>query len=101
MKWIFFDLGSTLVDESDVTESRLKYAAGHADIDLEAFRVKVCEEAKTSATPIVTAARAYGVELPKWDNSLEKLYPAAPMVLSELYGKYKLGIIACYYSQLI
>ncbi|MCR4791959.1 MAG: HAD family hydrolase [Lachnospiraceae bacterium] len=54
----------------------------------------VCEQAEISPTPIVSAAKAIGVELPKWDNSLEKLYPAASEVLSDLYGKYKMGIIA-------
>lgn len=94
MKWIFFDLGATLVDESDVYKARCDFAVSHSDIGYEEFMKMVCEQAAVSATPIVTAAKAIGVELPKWDNSLEKLYPAAPGVLSELYGKYKLGIIA-------
>ena len=50
--------------------------------------------AKISPTPIRTAAKEYGVTLPEWDNSLEKLYEPVPDVLSALHGKYKLGIIA-------
>ena len=94
MKWIFFDLGATLVDESDVYESRCDFAIRQLNIRPEEFMKKVCEEARISPTPIRTAAKAYGVVLPEWDNSLEKLYGATPGVLSELYGKYKLGIIA-------
>jgi HAD superfamily hydrolase (TIGR01662 family) len=94
MKWIFFDLGATLVDETDVYKSRCDFAVSHSETSLEEFMKMVCEQAEISATPIVTAARSIGVELPKWDNSLEKLYPAAPGVLAALYGKYKLGIIA-------
>lgn len=94
MKWLFFDLGSTLVDESDVCESRCRFAAEQAGIDLREFMDRVYEEARKSATPIKSAAQTYGVELPKWDNSLEKLYDAADHVLSKLHGKYKLGIIA-------
>ena len=94
MKWIFFDLGATLVDESDVYKSRCDFAVSHSEIGYEEFMKMVCEQAAVSATPIVTAAKAIGVELPKWDNSLEKLYPSASGVLAALYGKYKLGIIA-------
>ena len=94
MKWIFFDLGATLVDESDVYKSRCEYAMKHANIDMAEFMSKVCEEARISPTPIGTAAKAYGVTLPEWDNSLEKLYDASRNVIEALYGKYKLGIIA-------
>lgn len=94
MKWIFFDLGATLVDESDVYKSRCEYAAGQAGISYEEFIKKVYEQAGVSPTPIRTAAKLYGVVLPDWDNSLEKLFGSAPKVVSELHGKYKLGIIA-------
>ena len=94
MKWIFFDLGATLVDESDVYKSRCQFAINQLNIDHAEFMNKVYEEAKISPTPIRTAAEAYGVTLPEWDNSLEKLYEAVPDVIKGLYGKYKLGIIA-------
>lgn len=94
MKWIFFDLGATLVDESDVYKSRCRFAIDQLNIDTEEFMNKVYEEARISPTPIGNAAKAYGVTLPEWDNSLEKLYDAAYSVITELYGKYKLGIIA-------
>ena len=94
MKWIFFDLGATLVDENEVYKSRCEYAIKHAQIEPEEFFNKLREVAQVSPTPIMTAARAFGVELPPWDNSLEKLYDAAPGVVSALHGKYKLGIIA-------
>ena len=94
MKWVFFDLGSTLVNESDVYKSRCEYAVQQLNIDLTEFMNKVCEMAKTSPTPIRTAAKSYGVVLPEWDSSLEKLYGATHRVLSALHGKYRLGIIA-------
>ena len=94
MKWIFFDLGATLVDETDVCISRCEYAIRQLNISREDFMNKVYEEARICPTPIRAAAKAYGVSLPEWDNSLEKLYEATGSVLSSLYGKYKLGIIA-------
>ncbi|MBP5451460.1 MAG: HAD family hydrolase [Treponema sp.] len=94
MEWIFFDLGSTLVDESDVYKSRCEFAVKNAGIGYDEFIRKIHEEAKISATPIRTAAKSYGVTLPEWDNSLEKLYDGTRSLLSSLHGKYKLGIIA-------
>ncbi len=94
MRWIFFDLGATLVDESDVYKSRCEYAIRQMNIDPAEFMNRVYEEAKISPTPIRTAAKAYGVGLPEWDSSLEKLYEGAFDIVSYLYGKYKLGIIA-------
>ena len=94
MKWIFFDLGATLVDESDVYKSRCEFAIRQLNIEPAEFMNMIYEQAKISPTPIRTAAKAYGVTLPEWDNSLEKLYKSAPDVLSALHGKYKLGIIA-------
>ncbi len=94
IKYIFFDLGATLVDESDVYKSRCRFAIDQLSIDPEEFMNKVYEEAKISPTPIKTAADAYGVVLPEWDNSLEKLYEAAYGVITDLHGRYKLGIIA-------
>ena len=94
IKYIFFDLGATLVDESDVYKSRCEFAIKQSNIAPEEFMDKVYEEAKISPTPIRTAAKAYGVTLPEWDNSLEKLYEAVPNLIKGLYGKYKLGIIA-------
>ena len=94
MKWIFFDLGATLVDESDVYKSRCEFATRQLNIKPAEFMNMIYEQAKISPTPIRTAAKAYGVTLPEWDNSLEKLYESAPDVLSALHGKYKLGIIA-------
>ena len=94
MEWLFFDLGATLVDESDVYKSRCQFAIRQLNIEPGEFMGKVYEEAKISPTPIRTAAKAYGVTLPPWDSSLEKLYEAAHDVIARLHGKYKLGIIA-------
>ncbi len=93
-KWIFFDLGATLVDESEVYKSRCEYAIRKLNIKPAEFMNKVYEEAKISPTPIRTAAEAYGVVLPEWNSSLEKLYEGVIDVISYLHGKYKLGIIA-------
>ena len=94
MKWIFFDLGATLVDETDVYTSRCDFAVRQLKMDHAEFMNKIYEYAKISPTPIRSAAKAYGVTLPEWDNSLEKLYESTQHVVSALHSRYKLGIIA-------
>lgn len=94
IKYLFFDIGSTLVDETDCYKSRIDYAVKSKNISREEFLSRVYELAKTSATPIKTACSYYNIELPQWDNSLEKLYSDTKWVLEIMSKKYKLGIIA-------
>ena len=94
IKWVFLDMGSTLVDESDVYESRCNYVISAKGLEHDEFIEKVHHAAKVSPTPIKQAAQAYGVALPEWNSSLEKLYLETEDVLKALSGKYKLGIIA-------
>ena len=94
IKWVFLDVGSTLVDESDVYESRCSYVISAKGLERDEFMEKVHQAAKVSPKPIKQAAQAYGVTLPEWDSSLEKLYLGTEDVLKALSGKYKLGIIA-------
>ena len=45
IKYIFFDLGATLVDESDVYKSRCQFAIDQLNIDAAEFMDKVYEKA--------------------------------------------------------
>ena len=94
IKWIFFDIGSTLVDESAVYENRIKEITQGNNIDRNEFVAKVIERAQTSPKPIVSAAEDYGVKVPAWRHDLEALYPDSKEVLQRLSQKYKIGIIA-------
>ena len=94
IKWIFFDIGSTLVDESAVYENRIKEIMQGNNIDRNEFVAKVIERAQTSPKPIVSAAEDYGVKVPAWRHDLEVLYPDTKELLQRLSQKYKIGIIA-------
>ncbi len=94
IKWIFFDIGSTLVDESAVYENRIKEITQGNNIDRNEFAAKVIERAQTSPKPIVSAAEDYGVKVPAWRHDLEVLYPDTKELLQRLSQKYKIGIIA-------
>lgn len=94
IKWLFFDLGSTLVDESKCCEYRCNEIINNNSIDAEEFYARVLDFAKENSFPIKAAAVYYGFEIPKWPKESEKLYPDVKEVLKVLSQKYKLGIIA-------
>lgn len=93
-KWLFFDIGSTLVDESKCIQNRCQIITSENNIDPQEFYDKVLEFAKNDAHAVKCAAKYYGVEIPKWNTALEHLYPNVDSVLKALSNKYKLGIIA-------
>lgn len=91
IKWIFFDIGSTLVDESKAYEHRLKDAIAETDISYEQAYNKVVEIAKqNNAEPI----KALGLPLTPWHSEYEIINPKAEDCLKLLHKKYKIGIIA-------
>ncbi len=94
IKWLFFDLGSTLIDESDCIKKRCDVICESKNIDREEFIGKVTEYAKTDSYAVKAAASYYGVDIPRWFGELERLYPNVPNILKTLSEKYKLGIIA-------
>ncbi len=55
IKWLLFDLGSTLVDETECYNSRINFAVNSKNLNREEFLSKVYECAETSSTAIKTA----------------------------------------------
>ncbi|MBQ9551620.1 MAG: HAD family hydrolase [Clostridia bacterium] len=94
IKWIFFDVGSTLVDESDCYQYRIDEIVMANRMDHEEFVSCVKRCAKENAFPIKAAAQKYGVSVPPWRCELEKLYPCTKELLKRLSEQYHLGIIA-------
>lgn len=92
--YLFFDLGSTLIDESLCDrQSILDTVAGSA-ITVEEYEDKLWEFAGRNEN-YYACARAY-FDLPKvaWRHDLERLYPDVPEMLERLSAHYMLGIIA-------
>lgn len=94
IKWIFFDIGSTLVDESAVYENRIKEITQNYNIDINEFIEKVKQRAQTDQKPITSVAAEYGAKVLAWRHDLEILYPDAKDILQSLGANYKIGIIA-------
>ena len=95
IKWLFFDLGSTLIDESDSIEFRVLETLKQPNApDKETFENRMIELAKQNKLPYKDAAKEYGLEIIKWPKHLEKLYKGVPELLKKLKKSYKIGTIA-------
>lgn len=68
IKWLFFDIGSTLIDESECIKKRCEVTIESNNIDRQEFYDKVQEYAKTDSYAVRAAAEYYGVEVPKWEK---------------------------------
>ncbi|MCH5273351.1 MAG: HAD family hydrolase [Lachnospiraceae bacterium] len=95
IKWLFFDLGSTLIDERECTEYRtqelLKQKNSPGRDVLEAHMKMY---AAMNRLPYIDTAKEFGLETVKWPKHLERLYDKVPSILEKLRKKYQMGIIA-------
>lgn len=94
IKWLFFDVGSTLMDEHIAYEHRMKEIASLANVPYEEVYEKAIELYKENKKGDIEVAKALGVELPKWCKEDEFLYNDAAKCLEALSNRYKIGIIA-------
>ena len=94
ISWIFFDIGSTLVDESECYRARVMEMLRGTDVTYGEFTEKMISYYKGSGKGDKLAASYYGFTLPEWNSDLEILYPEAQECLEQLHGRYRLGIIA-------
>ena len=92
--YLFFDLGSTLIDESLCDrQSILDTVAGSA-ITAEEYKNKLKECAGRNENYYACARAYFGLPKVAWRHDLERLYPGVPKTLELLSTQYKLGIIA-------
>lgn len=95
IKWLFFDLGSTLIDESDCLEFRVRETLKQLGApDKVVFERRMMELAKQNKLPYKDAVKEYGLEIIKWPKHLEKIYEGVPELLMNLKSRYKIGTIA-------
>ena len=93
-QWLFFDVGSTLVNENKAYESRIKTAITGKDISYQEFYDKMLSYFRKNKKGDLEALSFYGLERPAWRTDLETLYPQTKEILEQLGPEYKLGIIA-------
>ena len=93
-QWLFFDVGSTLVNENKAYEARIKTAITGKDISYQEFYDKMLSYFRKNKKGDLEALSFYGLERPAWRTDLETLYPQTKEILEQLGPEYKLGIIA-------
>lgn len=94
IKWIFFDIGSTLVDESIAVEKRIERTVANTNIGFDVFYAKMVEISKHDQNSYHKALEYYGLKAAEWNSNDEFVYPEAEACLRGLHKRYKIGIIA-------
>ena len=94
IKWLFFDVGSTLVDESSVYEDRMKKIAELSGITPQQIYEHAISLYRRNKKGDLEIAKQLRIELPKWESQYEKLYTDSEDCLKRLSRNYEIGIIA-------
>lgn len=94
-KWIFFDVGSTLVDETEAYDHRVRDMIAGTNITFQAFDDVRIALAKQGLDGNSAAIKHFGLIKTPWHSEDEVPYPDAQSTLASLRQKgYSLGIIA-------
>ena len=95
VKWVFFDLGSTLIDETAADTRRIKEMISGTDITEEEYREKRLEMIRKGRNGDLSAIEYFALTKTPWHSEDEVPYPDAVPTLAELTRRgYKLGVIA-------
>ena len=95
IKWIFFDVGSTLVDETEAYDHRVRDIIAGTDITFQEFDDMRIALAHRGLDGNSAAINHFGLTKTPWHSEDEVPYPDAKSTLAALIQLgYKLGIIA-------
>jgi len=94
IQWIFFDVGSTLVDESRAYEHRMKTIAKEANVSYEYVYQTALGFYKENKKGDLETIKLLNVQKPKWSFEEEILYCDTKMCLKKLSENYNIGVIA-------
>jgi len=94
IKWIFFDMGSTLIDESDCYRIRNLETTADSDVTPEQFDEIQKFYARQNKYYYYCSCSEFSLPHKKWHVELGKMHPYTYETLASFYGKYHLGILA-------
>lgn len=94
IEWIFFDVGSTIIDEHIAYEHRMREIADSAKTTYRSVYETAMTFYKQNKKGDLETAKLLGVELTKWHKEDEILYGDASKCLEILSSRHKIGIIA-------
>ena len=93
--WLFFDMGSTIMNETPAMEKRIRDTIAGTDITFEAFAAKMAEFRAMGMREDLAAFDYFGLKKAPWPRDTEYPYPDAEAVLRTLQARgYRMGIIA-------
>lgn len=94
VKWLFFDMGSTLIDETKVYDDIFQKIAIAVGVSVEFVKTRAIGFYRQNKRGHKEVMRLLGVDYPEWSPEYEELYPDTVKCLQVLREKYHLGIIA-------
>lgn len=96
IRWLFFDLGSTLVDEEKAHRQRIiSTVNSNPGVSFEDLYHEMIKASKAYKQPYPTAVKALNIaDKQCYPKELEELYDDTLSVLQSLHKKFKIGIIA-------
>ena len=93
--WLFFDMGSTVMNETPAMERRIRDSIAGTAITYEEIAAKMAEFRAMGLREDVAALHHFGIQPAPWPRNDEVPYPDADRVLRTLKERgYRLGIIA-------
>ena len=94
IKWLFFDFGSTLVDESRAYDRRIRETIAGSGVSYEQFYEEMLRFYRQNKKGDLEAAKQFGLTVAPWHSEEEVLYPDAVSCLKALHSRFSIGIIA-------
>lgn len=94
IRWVFLDIGSTLVDESLAERRRAERTVAGSGVPFAVFYRRMAELCKTDPRGYRLAAAEFGLRTVPWDSADERPYPEAADCLRRLHERYGVGVIA-------
>lgn len=94
VKWLFFDVGSTLIDEEKAYERRMRDMAAASNKPFEKIYEIALNFYRQNKKGDLEAAKLLGIPKPIWYHEEERLYKDTKGCLEKLSKKYKIGVIA-------
>ena len=95
VKWVFFDLGSTLIDETAADTRRIKEMILGTNVTEEKYREKRLEMIREGRNGDLSTIEYFSLTKTPWHSEDEVPYPDTVPTLTELKRRgYKLGVIA-------